>query len=154
MAWRLTLFKLQKNNVEKIFLTTNSLVDAKYTWIKRLLYHVIGVINLNEIKNWSEIKKSSTLKSSSLKQKKFETLNFLLELVDENKKNNEFEDSEKKISSIKFFNWILSMNRKTKKVKTREEQFEEVLHFLEKIWQTFKLQLTKEIKQYKNISDF
>ena len=78
----------------------------------------------------------------------------MLELVDENKKNNEFEDSEKKISSIKFFNWILSMNRKTKKVKTREEQFEEVLHFLEKIWQTFKLQLTKEIKQYKNISDF
>ena len=89
--------KLQKNNAEKIFLTTNSLVDAKYTWINRLLYQVIGVINLNEIKNWSEIKKSSTLKSSSLKQKTFETLNFLLELVDENKKNNEFEDSEKNI---------------------------------------------------------
>ena len=47
-----------KNDNEKIFLTTNGLVDAKYNLIDRILYQVIGIINLNKIKNWNEIKKS------------------------------------------------------------------------------------------------
>ena len=47
-----------KNDTEKIFLTTNGLVDAKYNLIDRILYQVIGIINLNKIKNWNEIKKS------------------------------------------------------------------------------------------------
>ena len=43
-----------------------------------------------------------------------------------------------------------SINRKTKKVKTREAHIEEVLLDFE----TSDLQSIKEIKQYKNISDF
>ena len=44
-----------KNDAEKIFLKTNGLLDAKYSLINGILYQVIGVMNLNEIKNWNEI---------------------------------------------------------------------------------------------------
>ena len=47
-----------KNEREKIFVTTNRLIDVKYRLINRKLYQTIGIINLNEIKNWNEIKKS------------------------------------------------------------------------------------------------
>ena len=40
-----------KNKTEKIFITTNGLIDAKYGLINRKLYQTTGVINLNEIKN-------------------------------------------------------------------------------------------------------
>ena len=33
------------------------LVDAKYSLINEKLYQTIGVINLNEIKNWNKMKK-------------------------------------------------------------------------------------------------
>ena len=46
-----------KNETEKIFVTTNGLIDAKYGLINGKLYQTIGIINLNEIKNWNEIKK-------------------------------------------------------------------------------------------------
>ena len=48
-----------KNEIEKIFVTVGGLMDAKYRLINRKLYQIIGVINLNEIKHWKEIKKSS-----------------------------------------------------------------------------------------------
>ena len=48
-----------KDKTEKIFITTNGLIDAKYGLINGKLYQTIGVINLNEIINWNEIKKSS-----------------------------------------------------------------------------------------------
>ena len=35
------------------------IIDAKKILIKRKLYHMIDVINLNKIINWSTIKKSS-----------------------------------------------------------------------------------------------
>ena len=38
-------------------MTTSSLFDAKYCLINGILYQKIGVINLNEIKIWTEIKK-------------------------------------------------------------------------------------------------
>ena len=56
---RLTLFKLHKKTCLKIFLTTSGLVDAKYSLINGILYQVIGVMNLSEIKKWNKIKKSS-----------------------------------------------------------------------------------------------
>ena len=46
-----------KNEAEKIFVTIGGLMDAKYGLINRKLYQAIGIINLNEIKNWNEIKK-------------------------------------------------------------------------------------------------
>ena len=48
-----------KNETEKVFVTVGGLMDAKYSLINRKLYQKIGIINLNEIKNWSKIKKSS-----------------------------------------------------------------------------------------------
>ena len=42
-----------------MFLTTNGLVDAKYSLINEILYQVIGVMNLNKITKWNKIKKSS-----------------------------------------------------------------------------------------------
>lgn len=47
-----------KFSAENLILTTSSLVDAKHSLINGTLYQVIGVIKLNEIKNWSETKTS------------------------------------------------------------------------------------------------
>ena len=47
-----------KNEMEKIFVTVGGLMDAKYSLINGNLYQTIGVINLNEIKNWNKIRKS------------------------------------------------------------------------------------------------
>ena len=47
-----------KNEREKIFVITNRLIDVKYHLINRKLCQRISIINLNEIKNWNEIKKS------------------------------------------------------------------------------------------------
>ena len=48
-----------KNDTEKIFLETTRLTDAKYGLINDDFKQVIGVINLNQIENWNDIKKSS-----------------------------------------------------------------------------------------------
>ena len=48
-----------KTETEKIFVTVGGFMDAKYNLINKKLYQTIGVINLNEIKNWNKIKKSS-----------------------------------------------------------------------------------------------
>ena len=47
-----------KTEIEKIFVTVGGFMDAKYNLINKKLYQTIGVINLNEIKNWNKIKKS------------------------------------------------------------------------------------------------
>ena len=44
---------------KKIFVTVGGLMDAKYGLTNGKLYQTIGVINLNEIKNWNELKKFS-----------------------------------------------------------------------------------------------
>ena len=48
-----------KNETKKIFVTVGGLMDAKYSLINGKLYQTISVINLNEIRNWSKIKRSS-----------------------------------------------------------------------------------------------
>ena len=45
--------------MEKIFVTVGGLMDAKYDLINEKQYQTIGIINLEKIKNWNEIKKSS-----------------------------------------------------------------------------------------------
>ena len=47
-----------KSETKKIFVTVGGLMDAKYSLINGNLYQTIGVINLNEIKNWNKIRKS------------------------------------------------------------------------------------------------
>lgn len=63
--------------------------------------------------------------------------------MDENNKKNEFEVGEKKISSLEFFDGNLSMNRKTKNVKTMEEHIEKVLPVLQKNLSNFGLTINK-----------
>ena len=48
-----------RNYAEKIIATMGGIIDAKKILIKRKLYHMIDVTNLNKIINWSTIKKSS-----------------------------------------------------------------------------------------------
>lgn len=48
---------------QKIFVTAGGLIDGKYSLINRKLYQKIVIINLNEINNWNEIKKKSSLLS-------------------------------------------------------------------------------------------
>ena len=65
----LLLSSSMKSDAGEIFFTTSGLGDAKYSLINGTLYHVIGVINPNKIKNWNEIKKSSRWKKN-VKNKK------------------------------------------------------------------------------------
>ena len=65
----LLLSSSMKSDAGEIFFTTSGLDDAKYSLINGTLYHVIGVINPNKIKNWNEIKKSSRWKKN-VKNKK------------------------------------------------------------------------------------
>ena len=55
----LLFFNAIKNKTEKIFVTVGGLMDAKYGLMNGKLYQTIGVINMNKIKNWNKIKKSS-----------------------------------------------------------------------------------------------
>ena len=45
-----------KSDTEKIFVTMGRLIDAKSSFINGKLYQTIGLINLNEIEKWNEIK--------------------------------------------------------------------------------------------------
>ena len=42
-----------------IYVTVGRLMDAKFGFIKGKLYETITINNMNKIKNWNEIKKSS-----------------------------------------------------------------------------------------------
>ena len=101
-----------KNNTEKIFLQTAGLSSAKYPLINGKYKQMIGVINLNEIRNWSEIKKTSRWVNVTFQEQtdnrdtshpsfNFTTnntgnlLNFTSKLVDTDNKPAEFADGEK-----------------------------------------------------------
>ena len=105
-----------KNETEKIFVTVGGLMDAKYSLVNVKLYETIHVINLNEIKNWDEIKKSSRSVKVNFKaqsdirdSKHFpynfitknmgNLLNFTLKLIDNEIKEIKFEDKKKKKNS-------------------------------------------------------
>ena len=96
-----------KNETEKIFVTVGGLMDAKYSLVNVKLYETIRVINLNEIKNWNEIKKSRVISQSDIRDSKHfpynfitknmgNLLNFTLKLIDNEIKEIKFEDKKKK----------------------------------------------------------
>ena len=84
-------------------------MDAKYSLINGKLYQTIGVINLNEIKNWNEIKK---VQGDNRDAKHFsynliiknmgDVLNFTLQLIDDENKGIKFEDKEKAFLIVDF----------------------------------------------------
>ena len=108
-----------KNDTEKIFLQTTGLTGAKYALINDKYKQVIGVIKLNEIENWSEIKNSSRWENFTFQEQKdhrntshpsfnFTTnnkddvLGFHLKLIDTNNNLITFADGVKKIPIIEF----------------------------------------------------
>ena len=108
-----------KNDTEKIFVTTSGLADAKYTLVNGKTYQTISIINLNKIKNWSEIQKSSRwvnvnfqAQSNNKDAKHFsynfltknrgDVLNFSLKLINDNNKDTEFEDGERTFPTVYF----------------------------------------------------
>ena len=101
-----------KDETGEIFVTVGGLMDGKYDLINGKLYQTIGVINLNEIKNWNEIKKSSRWANINFEAqgvnkgaKHFlnnfitkntgNVLNFRLKLIDDENKEIKLEDEEK-----------------------------------------------------------
>ena len=108
-----------KNEMEKIFLTVGGLMDAKYSLINRKLYQTIAIINLNVIKNWNRIKKSSRWVNINFQAQGYnrdakhfsyniitknmgDMLNFTLKLIDDENKEMKFEDKEKKFPIVNF----------------------------------------------------
>ena len=94
-------------------------MDAKYSLINGKPYQTIGVINLNEIKNWNEIKKylrwvnvNFQAQGDNRDAKHFsynfitkntgDVLNFTLKLIDDENKEIKFEDKEKKFPIVNF----------------------------------------------------
>ena len=123
-----------KNETEKIFVTTNGLIDAKYDLIDGKLYQAIGIINMNEIKNQNEIKKSSQwlnvnfqAQGNNRDAKHFsynlitkhtgDVLNFTLKLIDDENKEIKFEDKEKKCPIVNILLEFLACVNLSKKTK-------------------------------------
>ena len=147
-------------------------MDAKYDLINGKLYQRTPVINLNKIKNWKEIKKSSwwvyinfQVQGNNRDAKYFsynfitkntgDVLSFTLKLIDDKNKEIKFEDKEKKNSNRELFAWTFSMSKSFKNPKkTREQHVEDVLVELEKDLVNFQLTVKKNAKQYKSTLGF
>ena len=108
-----------KNDIEKIFLQTVGLYDAKFGLINEKYKQTIGVINLNKMENWSKIKNKPKWVNVNFQEQsnnknthhfsynvitnnKKDLLNFSLKLVDTDNNIIEFADGEKKFPIINF----------------------------------------------------
>ena len=88
-----------KNDTEKIFVTTGGLIATKYGLIQ-----MIGIINLNEIKNWTIIEMQNIYHTFLTG----DVLNFMLKLIDNENEEIKFEDKEKKFPMMNFLLELLS----------------------------------------------
>ena len=101
-----------KSDTKKICLQTTGISDAKYGLINDDFKQAIGVINLNQLDNWKQIKKSSRWVNVNFQSQqdnknvkhffKGDLLNFTLNLVDTDNKLIEFADGEKKFPILNF----------------------------------------------------
>ena len=108
-----------KNETEKILTTVGGLMNTKYGLINGKLYQKIGVLNLNKIKNWNEIKKPSQWVSINFQvqggnrdanhfsynfitKNMGDVLDFTLKLIDDKNKEIKFEDKDEKITIVNF----------------------------------------------------
>ena len=82
-----------KNDTEKIFITTGRLIATKYGLIQ-----MIGIINLNEIKNWTIIEMQNIYHTFLTG----DVLNFTLKLIDNENEEIKFEEKEKKFPMMNF----------------------------------------------------
>ena len=102
-------------NILEIYEKNRGVADLICSLINNSLYHIIGVVNQNEIEKWDEIKISSRRVNVSfqsheenrqarhfsynvLTKNKNYLLNFTVKLIDSSNKDIEFIDGEKKFS--------------------------------------------------------
>ena len=106
-----------KSDTQNIFLICHNLNSAKKALINGKLYSLLGIVNLSEINNWSEVQGKSIyvsvkfddiahIESATHFAFKFETsfpteiLEFKVELLDDKAKQIEFKDGENKVPAI------------------------------------------------------
>ena len=106
-----------KNDTQNVFLTRDNLNSAKKALINGKLYSLLGIINLLEINNWSEVKGKSIYVSvkfddiahiesathfAFIFKTSFPTeiLEFKVELLDDKAKQIEFNDNENKVTAV------------------------------------------------------
>ena len=107
------------NDTEKIFLQTTGLKSARYALLNEEYKQIIGIVNLNQIENWSTLKQDSkwvdiTFQEqvenkntehpsfSFISNNKEDVLGLSLKLVDTNNKIIKFANGEKKFSILEF----------------------------------------------------
>ena len=108
-----------KNDTEQIFIACRDLNDVKNVLINRNSYGLLGIIDLNKINNWEEIKGQPLWIKATLEEQKEtnnsghicfsftaltqnDLLNFSINLIGDNNKHVEFKDNETKISILNF----------------------------------------------------
>ena len=108
-----------KNDTEKIFVTCRELNDIKRSLLNGKIYGLIGIINLQKINNWNNIKWKSLWVNAICKEQEeisnnrrlcfsFMTsslndlLNFNINLIDGHNQQINFESDEQKISILYF----------------------------------------------------
>ena len=107
-----------KNETQNIFVTCYNLNSAKKALINGKIYSLLGIINLSEIKNWSEVKGNSiyvsvkfgdvafSIENATHFAFKFKTgfpteiLEFKIELIDDKATQIEFNDDENKVPVV------------------------------------------------------
>ena len=108
-----------KNDIEKIFVTCKELNDVKKSLLNGKIYGLVGIINLQKINNWSNIKwKSLWVNAICKEQEKIsnnrrlcfsfmtsslnDLLNFNIDLIDGHNQQINFESEEQKINILDF----------------------------------------------------
>ena len=105
------------NDTQNIFITCQNLTSAKKVLINDKIYYLLGIINLNEIKQWNEMKGKSLYVNAKIDDSHYmqtakhfgftfktsfptEFLEFTCEFLDDQAKKIEFADGEEKVPII------------------------------------------------------
>ena len=105
------------NDTQNIFITCQNLTSAKKALINDKIYYLLGIINLNEIKQWKEMKNKSLYVNAKIDDSHYmetakhfgfafktsfptEFLEFTCEFLDDQAKKIEFADGEEKVPII------------------------------------------------------
>ena len=105
------------NDTQNIFITCQNLTSAKKALINNKIYYLLGIINLNEIKQWKEMKGKSLYVNAKIDDSHYmdtakhfgfafktsfptEFLEFTCEFLDDQAKKIEFADGEEKVPII------------------------------------------------------
>ena len=105
------------NDTQNIFITCQNLTSANKALINDKIYYLLGIINLNEIKQWNEMKGKSLYVNAKIDDSHYmqtakpfgfafktsfptEFLEFTCKFLDDQAKKTEFADGEEKVPII------------------------------------------------------